>query len=94
MVAGTGTPLVVTIALQLRVDLVHGADGKDRLRVAFHGVGHHEGTDPFIEGIIRSEAAPAPTRSREVEFDSPPPCWSRWRRWAAAAPPRRSRGAA
>jgi hypothetical protein len=68
MIAGTGTPLVVTIALQLRVDLVHGADGKDRLRVAFHGVGHHEGTDPFLEGIIRTELAGTDT-SREVEFD-------------------------
>jgi hypothetical protein len=68
MVAGTGAAIPVTIALQLRVDLVHGADGKDRLRVAFHGVGHHEGTDPFIEGIIRSELAGTDT-SREVEFD-------------------------
>lgn len=70
MIAGSpGRPLQeITIALQLRVDLAHGADGKDRLRVAYHGVGHIDGNNRAVEDLIRTELAGTDT-SREVEFD-------------------------
>jgi hypothetical protein len=70
MIAGSPGPalLEITIALQLRVDLVHGTDGVDRVRVAFHGVGHFEDNDPNVEAFIRQQLAGTDT-SREVQFD-------------------------
>ena len=70
MIAGSpGGPLLeITVDLQLQVDLVHGADGVDRIRVAFHGVGHRPENDAGIEAIVRANLA-GTTTSREVPFD-------------------------
>ena len=68
VIANTGEPLVVTIDIRLHVDMVHRPDGKDYVRVEFDGVGHREGNDPAIEGLIRTELA-GTNVGREVEFE-------------------------
>ncbi len=68
MIQGTGQPIVLTIDVQLSVDLIHRADA-DVLRVGYSGLGHHEGTDPNLEKLVATELGSGTIQPREVPFD-------------------------
>ena len=63
-----GAPLTFTIDVQLSVDMVRTAQG-DGIQVAYHGLVHHQGTDPGIEALVGAELSGAIPPRPPVPFD-------------------------